>query len=86
MNRGGLGLARRLQDRADREVGLGRERRPDPVSLVGHLDVQRIAIGVAVHGDRRVSELSDRADDANGDLAAIRDQDPGFRHSRSGSR
>ena len=47
-----LRLRGRLEDRADREVGVGRERRADPVGLVGHLDVQRIAVGVAVDGDR----------------------------------
>ena len=71
----------RLQDRADRQVGVGGERRADPVGLVGHLDVQRVAVGVAVDGDRGVAELSDRADDADRDLAAVRDQDPRFRHA-----
>jgi hypothetical protein len=74
------GLRRGLEDRAERQVGVGGERGSDPVRLVGHLHVQRVAVRVAVDGDRGVPELTDRSDDANGDLAAVRDQDPRFGH------
>src|SRR5262245_23202127 len=51
------------------------------MGLIGHLDVQRVAVGVAVHGDRRIAELSNGSDDPDRDLAAVRDQDPRFRHA-----
>ncbi len=76
----GPGLRGGLEDLADRQVRVRRQRRADPLRLIGHLDVERIAVGVAVDGDRGVAELSDGADDAHGDLAAVGDQDPGFGH------
>ena len=57
------------------EVGLARRRRADADVVVGEAHVQRLAIGLRVHGDRLDAELAARADDAQRDLAAIRDQD-----------
>ena len=76
-----------LEDRPDREIGVAREGRTDPVRLIGHLDVQRVAVGIGVHGDGRDPHLAARPHDANRDLAAVRDQQlgsfrRGLRHSR----
>ena len=43
--------------------------------LVGHLDVQRVGIGVGIDRDRRDAHLARGLDDAAGDFAAIGDQD-----------
>src|SRR5439155_20871364 len=57
------------------QVAVARRARSDRVRLVGAADVQRGAIALGVHGDRRDVHLAARADDAHGDLAAVRDQD-----------
>jgi hypothetical protein len=77
-----LRLARGLEDRADRQIGVARERRPDAVRLVGELDVQGIPVGIGVNGDRRDPHLAARADDPDGDLRRVRDQELLLRHSR----
>ncbi len=43
--------------------------------FVGHLDVQRLAIGVGIDGDRLDAHLARGLDDAAGDLAAIGNED-----------
>ena len=40
--------------------------------------MERITVGVGVHGDAGDTQLLARADDAHGDLAAVGDQDPLF--------
>jgi hypothetical protein len=76
-----------LEDRADRQVRVDGQRRADAVRGVGHLDVERIPVGVGVDGHRLVTELADRPDDADGDLSAVRDEYLRSRHSGgSGSR
>ena len=51
------------------------ERGPDADGLVGELDVHRIDIGLGIDGDGFDIELAAGADDAEGDFAAIGDQD-----------
>src|SRR5262249_52893905 len=68
-------------DLFDVQIALGRGRRADRVGLVGHLDVERVAIDVGENSDGRDAELATRAHDAHGDLAAIGDQDLGEAHS-----
>jgi len=63
-----------VEDRVDAQVALGGRRRPDPVRLVGHAHEQRVRVGVGVDRDRAHAEPPRRADDANGDLAAIGDE------------
>ena len=60
----------------DPEVALGGRRRADADRAVREPDVQSVVVGGGVHGDRFGAELVDRADHPDGDLAAIRDQDP----------
>ena len=43
--------------------------------LVRHLDMQRVAVGVRIHGDRLDPHPPRGLDDPAGDLAAVRDQD-----------
>ena len=62
-------------DRRDAQVALGRSGRADADRLVGEPDVQRVAVGGRVDGDRLHPELPQSADDADGDLPAVRDQD-----------
>ena len=72
--------ARRLaggDDRGDVQVALVRGRRPDADGAVGHADVERVGVGGRVDGDRLDAQVVERADDADGDLAAVRDQDSG---------
>ena len=59
------------------EVGLRRRAGPEQVRLAGALDVLRVAVGLRVDGDGGDAELVERADDADGDLAAVGDQDLG---------
>ena len=42
---------------------------------VGEADVEALAVGGRVHGDGLDAELAAGADDADGDLAAVGDQD-----------
>ena len=62
-------------DLVDAEVALGRGRGADGVGLVGHAHVERGAIDVGVDGDGGDAHLVERAGDADGDLAAVRDED-----------
>src|SRR5690606_4206091 len=52
-----------------------RGRGADMHRLIGHLDVQRVAIGVGIDGNGGDAELLRRFDDPAGDLAAIGDED-----------
>ena len=70
------------QNRGDVEIGLRRRGRAEPVRLVGQLDVERVAIRVRVHGDDREAELTARPDHTDGDLPAVRDENPGVGHAQ----
>ena len=43
--------------------------------FIGHLDVHGVGVGLGVDGDGADVELLARADDADGDFAAVSDQD-----------
>src|SRR5712692_7065399 len=66
---------RNAHECVDGEVTLRRRRRADEVRLVGHQDVQRLAIDLRIHGDGRDALLAARADDARGDLSTVCDED-----------
>ena len=68
---------RRRDDRRDTEVALTRRGRPDADGVVGEARMERAGISGRVDGDRFDPELVQCADDANRDLAAIRDQHAG---------
>src|SRR5690606_26427769 len=45
--------------------------------MIGLAHMRRMCIGIAVHGDGLDAELPARANDAEGDFSAVRDQDTG---------
>src|SRR5262249_57210229 len=63
----------------DGEIALARRGRADRVRLVGQQDVERLAIGLGEHGDRRDPLLAAGADHPHGDLAPVGDEDLGQR-------
>ena len=75
MDRVGAGDLGGADDRGDVKVAPGGGRGPDADRLVGEAHVQRARVGLGVHGDGRDAELAARADDAQRDLAAVRDED-----------
>src|SRR5262245_4349233 len=91
MNRGSTRCSRRLNDLRDVEIALQGRARADGDRAIGQLDVQRMLIGIGKDRNRLDAELAARLDDANGNLAAVRDQQtsnherlqPGFRFSRN---
>src|SRR5262249_1772222 len=62
-------------DLLDNEIALRRRRRTDRHGLVGHFDVQRVAVGVGIDRNSCDSQAARGLDDPAGDLAAIGDQD-----------
>ena len=73
------GLAAGLDDPVDHEIAFGGRRRPDQNRLVGHLDMERVAVGLGIDRDGRDPHPAGRLDDPAGDLAAIGDQNS-FEH------
>ena len=69
------GRSRRTDDRFDRQIALGRRCGPDAYAVIGKRRVQRLRIGVGIDSDRLDAHLTARADHADGDLAAVGDQD-----------
>ena len=59
----------------DDEIALAGRRRADRHRLVREQHVEGLAVGLGEDGDGRDAELAARPDDADGDLAAIRDED-----------
>src|SRR5438874_1938164 len=70
-----------LDDASGVEVALARCRRSDRVRGVRGAHMKRIAIDIAIDGDRANAEVVAGADDAKRDLAAIGDEDGGERRS-----
>jgi len=66
---------RRGEDRRDVEVALARGRRTDAHRLVGEAHVERGGVGGGVHGDGGDPQLAASADDPEGDLPAVGDED-----------
>jgi hypothetical protein len=62
-------------DRGHVEIAVGAARGADADVFVGKPHVQRVLVGLRVDGDRLDAELPARRDDAQGDLAAVGDQD-----------
>ena len=68
------GLLAGLDDLVDQEIAFGGGRRPDQHGLVGHLDMQGVAVGLGIDRDRLDAHAAGGLDDPAGDLAAIGDQ------------
>src|SRR5262249_44620104 len=75
MHRLGAGALAGGDDLVDDEIALGCRRRADRHGLVGHFDVQRVAVGVGIDRNSCDSQAARGLDDPAGDLAAIGDQD-----------
>jgi hypothetical protein len=65
---------RRRDDAGNVQIALPRRRRPDADVLVREANVQRLAVGLRVDGDRPDPELLAGPDHAKRDLPPIRDQ------------
>ena len=72
-----LGAARLAggDDLVDDQIALRRGRRADQHGVVGHLDMERVAVGFGIDRDGRDPHAAGGLDDAAGDLAAIGNQD-----------
>jgi hypothetical protein len=68
-------LATESEDPGTVEIALARSGGTDADGLVGEANVQRVAVGLGIDGDRAQAEPAGGADDAAGDFAAIGDQD-----------
>ena len=75
MNRVHVADFGRAHDAVDLQIALGARRRADADRLVRQLHVERIDIRLRVNGERAHAQLLAGADDAQGDFAAIGDQD-----------
>ena len=84
MDRVGAGLSRRVQDPLADEVALRGRTGADQIRLVGGARMECIAVGLGVDGDRADSELAQRPEDPDRDLAAVGDEH--FRRKRHGAR
>ena len=79
MHRLRAGLAAGLDDLLHHQIAFGGGRRPDQNGVIGHFDVERVAVGLGIDRDRLYSHAPGSLDDPAGDLAAICDQDT-FEH------
>ena len=75
MNRLRAGLAGRFDHLRDAQIAFAGIRRPQPHRLITGADVRSLGIGIRVDGDGGDTHLAQRAGDADGDLAAVGDQD-----------
>ncbi len=73
------GFAASLDDFLHRQIALGGCRRADQDGLIGHFDMERIAVGLGINGDGLDPHPAGSFDDPAGDLAAIGDQNS-FEH------
>ena len=73
----GLGTARLAggNDLVDDQIALRRRRRADRDRGVGHLDMERVAVGLGIDRDGFNAHPPRGLDDPAGDLAAIGNQD-----------
>jgi hypothetical protein len=69
------GLQAGCHDLVDQQVTLSRGRWTDRNRRVGHLDVEGVAVGVRINGNRRNPHPTGGLDDPAGDLAAVGNED-----------
>src|SRR5262249_52111857 len=74
MNGVGLGQQRRAHYVREIQVALLGQRRSDTVRFIGQTDVQRVAVRFGVNRYRLDAELAAGADDTDGDLPAVRNE------------
>ena len=75
MDRLGARLLAGVDDLIDDEVGFGGRRWADVHGLVGHLDMEGIAVGVRIDGHRLDTHFARGLDHAAGNLAAVGNKD-----------
>ena len=63
------------EQRRDVEIAVARGRRPDADAFIGQPHMHGVLVRGRMHGDRRDAELLARAQDAQRDFTAVRDQD-----------
>ena len=71
----GTGSLGDVDDLGDVEVGLGRAGAAEGEGLVGHLDVQGVAVRVGVDGDGGEAGIAAGPGDSDGDFATVGDED-----------
>ena len=74
MDRVGATVMRDLDDPIQLQVRIGGGRTTYVVSLVGITDVDRVPVGVGIHSGCRNTKLTACTHDADGDLAAVGDE------------
>ena len=83
----GARAPRDVDQLVDGEVGLGRGRPAQRERLVGEPHERGVAVGVGVRGDAGQPRVATGADDADGDLTTVRDEDLAqARHGSASSR
>ena len=75
MHRIGARSARDVEDRLDVEIAAGGLVRPEVEGLMCLAHVPRGAVAVGIDGDGRQPHFAARANDPDGDLAAVGDED-----------
>ena len=75
MDRIHIGDFGRADHRRNVEVAVGQPRRPNANRFVGKAHVQRVAVGLAINGDGLDAQFLAGANDAQGNLTAVRNQD-----------
>ena len=78
----GAGLGGGVEDLVEDEVGLGGRGAAEGECLIRQLDEQGVGVGLGVHGNAGQAGILRRADHADGDLAAVGDED--LRDMRAG--
>ena len=73
------GLAAGVHDFLDRQIAFGGSRRADQHGVIGHFDMERVAVCFGVNRHRLDPHPARSLDDPAGDLAAICDQNS-FEH------
>ena len=68
-----------VEDRVHAQIAFGGRRRADAVCLVGFGDMEGVGVGIGIDRDGLQPHAARGADDADGDFAAIGDQE-GFEH------
>jgi hypothetical protein len=68
------GLGRHLDDLVDIQVGLGAGHPAQGIGLIGHTYVQRVQVGLGVHGHADEAGIAASPHDTHRYLAAVRDQ------------
>ncbi len=84
MDRIGAAAFRNIKNLFEVEIGLGRGGSPDRIGLIGLQDVQRYAVRIRIHRNRRNFQLAAGTDDPHRDFSSIGDKNL-LEHERGAS-